>query len=171
MFQELQQIETPPTTPLEVANLVLQTFFQGTIERRKGGVFVSWIGHSGKRIEKRWQCRGQDFYPVWYRHYPGGGTSSTALSQLVRWIQRKPVLPISTWQMWASERCKLLPKDAVDLLLAGGYPQHVDCVLCQQQIEGSLDWWSLDGVTGPCCGWTSGCRQKTVEESSTGGGK
>ena len=142
------------------ANRVLATFFDGRIEQRKGGMYVCWSNSWQGDIAKRWQCRGQDFYPVWHRKYPGGGTSSTALSQLIRWIQGKPVLPISTWQMWASERCKLLPQSAVDELLAGGYPEHVDCVLCGNQIVGGLDWWSLDGVSGPCCGWTSGCRQK-----------
>jgi len=160
MYQELQQIEQLPSTPIEVANLVLQTFFRGSIEKRKGGVYVSWMSYGNKRVEKRWQCRGQDFYPVWHHSYPGGGTSSTALSQLIRWIQCKPVLPISTWRMWASERCKLLPPSAVELLLQGGYPEAAYCVLCHRLIEGSLDWWSLDGVSGPCCGWTSGCRQR-----------
>jgi len=154
---------TTTTTPkLDVANIVLASFFDGRIERRKGGMYVCWTDRYNGDVAKRWQCRGQDFYPVWHHKYPGGGTSSTALSQLIRWVQGKPVLPISTWRMWASERCKLLPIEAVHQLIVGGYPQSVDCVLCKNQIEGGLDWWSLDGVSGPCCGYTSGCRQRVL---------
>jgi hypothetical protein len=145
---------------IEVANSVLSSFFDGRIEKRRGGTYVCWHSHYHGEMTKRWMCRGQDFYPVWHRKYPGGGTSTTALSQLVRWVQSKPVLPISTWRMWASEKCQLLPMPAVDELIDGGYPVHVNCVLCHNQIEGGLDWWSLDKVSGPCCGWTSGCRQK-----------
>lgn len=148
---------------LATANRVLATFFAGHIEKRKGGVYVCWSNKYDGDVSKRWQCRGQDFYPVWHHKYPGGGTSSTALSQLVRWIQGKPVLPISTWHYWSREQCKLLPPSAVDELVAGGYPQHVDCVLCGRLIVGSLDWWSLGKVSGPCCGWTTGCRQKPIK--------
>lgn len=144
---------------LSVANRVLASFFDGRIERRKGGTYVCWSNKHQGDVSKKWMCRGQDFYPVWHHKYPGGGTSSTALSQLIRWIQNKPVLPISTWRMWASERCQLLPSSAVDELLSGGYPERVDCVLCGCVITGGLDWWSLDRVSGPCCGSSSGCRQ------------
>ena len=146
---------------IETANKVLASFFDGWIEKRKGGWYVCWNDrHRGGVIAKRWQCRGNGFYPVWHHSYPGGGTSSTALSQLIRWLSGKPVLPISTWRYWASETCKLLDASAVDELLAGGYPKHADCVLCGNQIQGSLDWWRLDGVSGPCCGSRSGCKQK-----------
>lgn len=147
---------------LEIANRVLASFFDGRIEKRKSGMYVCWSSRQGD-MAMRWQCRNQDFYPVWNRKYPGGGTSSTALSQLIRWVQGKPVLPISTWRMWSSEPCKLLPVSAVDHLLAGGYPEHVECVLCGVQISGHLDWWSLNGTSGPCCGWTTGCRQRIGE--------
>lgn len=144
---------------ITVANEVLATFASCQISQRKNGVFVSFR-YCGKDIVRRWQCRGQDFYPVWHRIYPGGGTSSTALSQLVRWVQDKPVLPLSTWQWWAGDKCKLLKPEAVERLREGGYPVHVPCVLCHKTIQGGLDWWSLDKVSGPCCAWTSGCRQR-----------
>lgn len=142
-----------------VANKVLATFSTSRIERRNNGWFVCWPSHNGE-MSRRWQCRGQDFYPTWSHKYTGGGTACTALSQLIRWMRYQPVLPISTWRYWASEKCKLLPAAAAEELLSGGYPHHVKCVLCHETIEGSMDWWSLNGVSGPCCGWTSGCRQK-----------
>lgn len=145
---------------LDVANRVLATFSPSRIERRKGGWYVCWENKWQGPMAKRWHCRGQDFYPSWHRKWPGGGTASTALSQLIRWLRDQPVLPISSWRYWASETCKLLPVTVADDLLAAGYPEHVPCVLCGETIVGGLDWWSLDGVTGPCCGWTTGCRQK-----------
>lgn len=151
---------------IDCANEVLESFSVAKIVRRQaswsgkgGGWFVEWE-MGGKLYRRRWMTRGQDFYPVWSRIYPGGGTSCTALSQLIRWLRGQPVLPISTWRYWADEQCKLLPLDAVEKLLAGGYPADTPCVLCGEKIAGSLDWWSLDGVSGPCCGWTSGCRQE-----------
>jgi hypothetical protein len=145
---------------IDVANRVLETFAKGSTIERDGSHFVVAWTYCGKPMRKRWMTFGQDFYPVWHRKWTGGGTATTALSQLIRWCQGKPVLPLSSWRYWAGDKCKLLPSSAVDELAASGYPVDVDCVLCHQPIRGHLDWWSLDGVTGPCCGWTSGCQQK-----------
>jgi hypothetical protein len=147
---------------IEVANRVLNYFAEASIERRKNGWYVTWHGCKGT-VTRRWQTRGQDFYPVWYRKWSGGGTATTALSQLIRWCADKPVLPLSTWRHWAGDRVKLLGSEAVDVLLSAGYPERATCVLCKNEINGGLDWWSLNGVTGPCCGWTTGCRQKPAE--------
>lgn len=146
---------------IETANEVLASFAKRSrIERRPNGWYVIWDLSDGRRIEKRWHCRcGQDFYPTWSQKWLGGGTSCTALSQLIRWLRGQPVLPIATWEWWANEKVKLLPMSAVAKLLDAGYPDHANCVLCGERIVGSLDWWHLDGVSGPCCGWTSGCRQ------------
>lgn len=73
------------------------------------------------------------------------------------------MLPISSWRYWASETCQLLPLEAVDGLLAGGYPEFATCVLCGKSPIGRLDWWNLKGVSGPCCAWTTGCRQKPID--------
>lgn len=159
-----QGVAMPGTTatevqPIDVANEVLATFNRSRIERRRGGWYVCWEDSRGDHA-KRWICRGQGFYPMWHYQWPGGGTASTALSQLIRWIGGKPVLPIASWRYWAGDTCKLLPLSAVERLLAGGYPEHTDCVLCGNRITGGLDWWSLDGVTGPCCSCTTGCRQR-----------
>jgi hypothetical protein len=147
-------------TRLDSANCVLDTFSTSRIERRSGGWFVCWKDYRGRAVAKRWQCRGQDFYPVWHRKWPGGGTASTALSQLIRWLRKQPVLPLATWRYWASDKCKLLPITAVDAMQDAGYPEISECVLCGEPLEERLDWWHLDGISGPCCGWTSGCRQK-----------
>jgi hypothetical protein len=144
---------------MDSANSVLSRFTSLSLLRKPGGIYVAWGNRDGRYV-RRWACRGQDFYPVWTRIFPHGGTCSTAVSQLVRWIQDKPVLPLSTWRYWASDTCKLLRPSVVDDLGAAGYPSEAICVLCKQRIDGGLDWWSLKDVSGPCCSWRSGCRQQ-----------
>lgn len=149
---------------MDVANSVLSKFTTIALLRKPGGIYVTWENRNG-RFVRRWACRGQDFYPVWTRIFPHGGTCSTAVSQLIRWIQDRPVLPLSTWRYWASERCKLLEPLVVDELEAAGYPVEAMCVLCNRPIKGGLDWWSLRDVSGPCCSWRSGCRQKVPTDA------
>jgi hypothetical protein len=146
-----------------MANRVLDCFAEGTIvcyvEGR--GVQVSWRRH-GETLYRRWATRGQDFYPIWYRQWGHGGTASTALAQLVRWVQGKPVLPLSTWRYWFGDKCRLARDrgdEGIKALIHAEYPDVARCVLCHEPITGGMDWWSLDGVTGPCCGMRSGCMQ------------
>jgi hypothetical protein len=154
---------------VDVANIVLQSFAPDTSLRidAQGYVVVCW-NHHGVKTERRWMTRGQDFYPIWHRKWGHGGTATTALAQLVRWIKGRPVLPLSTWIYWGGEQCRLMRQQgddngaqAISALRAAGYPETVPCVLCGQTLgSGGLDWWSLDKVTGPCCGMRSGCRQQ-----------
>lgn len=152
---------------IPIANRVLDCFAPGTIISHSPGIgmSVSWEGNNGM-MHRRWQTRGQDFYPTWSNKWGHGGTACTALSQLVRWVQGKPVLPLSTWRHWFGDKC-LLARDRGDEglkhLACGKYPDEAVCVLCKQPIVGGLDWWSLNGVSGPCCGWKNGCRQKLTQ--------
>lgn len=151
---------------VETANRVLATFAKEThIEIHRGGIYVCWSTHRGEKYSRRWMTRGQDFYPVWHRSWGHGGTASTALAQLVRWIRNQPVLPIATWRYWAGDKCRLIRDgDAAGILLAGGYPEHAHCVLCGLRLDGAFDWWSLDKVSGLCCGWNNGCRQNAAKK-------
>lgn len=150
---------------LLVANAVLECFAPGSeiswLPRK--GWCVSWPTGKGI-ITRAWQRQqGQDFYPVWSHKWPHGGTATTALSQLIRWLRDLPVLPLGTWRYWTGDKIALGRDNGakiVDLLLAGNYPEEANCVLCGNEIAGSLDWWSLEDVSGPCCHWGSGCRQK-----------
>jgi activating signal cointegrator 1 len=154
---------------IDGANRVLASFAVETrIERRRGGWYVVWTRNDRPTIARRWSTRGQGFYPPWSQLWGHGGTACTALSQLIRWLRGQPVLPISTWRYWASDRVQLLPLAAVEDLQSAGYPEHASCVLCGHKSTGSFDWWSLDGVSGPCCHWTSGCRQGTGSRRETG---
>lgn len=162
---------------VDVANRVLLAFAPGTSIRldAHGYVIVCWTCHGGEKFERRWMTRGQDFYPVWYRHWGHGGTATTALAQLVRWIKGRPVLPLSAWRYWGSDGVALLRQQgdngaaAIEALQAAGYPDAVPCVLCRVALGSSgFDWWSLNGVSGPCCGMRSGCRQTGKREVDRG---
>lgn len=151
------------TERLPAANRCLRSFAPTTeLAIDRGYVIVRFpltIRGQRQTVSRRWMTRGQDFYPTWKNIWPHGGTATTALAQLVRWIKELPVLPITSWEYWASDQVKLLSRDAADQLKRDGYPVTAKCVLCDQEVK-SLDWWSLDGVSGPCCGWTTGCRQR-----------
>lgn len=150
----------PDSRIIEVANRVLATFAGDTrIEDAPGGLRVCWTS-GGKHYRRRWMCRNQAFYPVWSRLWPRGGTATVALSQLVRWVGGKPVLPLSSWRHWASEKVSLLPAATTDTLWLAGYPEFAFCVLCRERIVGGLDWWHTAAMSGPCCSFTSGCRQE-----------
>jgi hypothetical protein len=145
------------------ANMALSFFAPDTvILSEKRPITISWtVGRNV--IFRRWQARsGQDFYPVWSHRWPHGGTACIALSQLVRWIQGRPVLPLSSWRHWAGPKCELARahgNQLIERLVHAEYPEHAQCVLCGAVLNG-LDWWNLHGVSGPCCSWTTGCRQR-----------
>lgn len=154
---------------IKTANAVLRSFALDTKLRLcpTGYVLVEWSDSRGA-FSRRWMTRGQDWYPVWHHKWGQGGTATIALSQLVRWVQGKPVMGISTWRHWAHPNCNLLRRagdggqQTIERLLAGGYPSEVPCVLCGDTAHIG-DWWSLNKVSGPCCSMRAGCRQsKTV---------
>ena len=150
-------------TRIETSNAVLRLMQPDTsIERRKGGWYVCWTRYCKTPQSRRWVTRGNDFYPLWHHKWGRGGTVTTALSQLVRWCGEKPVLPLPTWRYWMSPTVRLgddSGDEIVRILTDGGYPEATPCVLCGLPITGRLDWWSLDGISGPSCRWTEGCRQ------------
>jgi len=134
------------------ANSVLPTFtFRGVVLEldSTGHVVVCWTSaHKPALVRKRWVTRGSDFHPTW--RYPWGGTQSTAIAQLVRWVQGKPTLPLGSWEYWASDTVKLCGPETLEALRAINWPAKPICVLCGNECAG-LDWWNLDGVSGPCC--------------------
>ncbi len=160
---------------LDPANAALAGFAKDTMIDVDGGRVFVRFSHRGKSVRKQWMTRGQDFYPVWHRSWAHGGTATTALAQLVRWIQGRPVLPMRSWQHWMSETV-LLGRERGPQILASlrnaGYPESAPCVLCGRDVaSSSFDWWSLDGVSGPCCHYNdeAGCRQKAPADLKTVG--
>lgn len=171
---------TTTTDRLGTANAALALFTRGiSLYRDRGRVGVEFPNHGKDRDKnpvhrKIWTAQnGSTFYPKWYRHFCHGGTVTTALATLVRWVRLQPVYPIGAWRYWVSEtvgmgRCGGNDADRgpeiISTLLAGGYPEVAECVLCEAKIA-RYDWWSLDGVSGPCCHWNveGGCRQTGVK--------
>ena len=145
---------------LIAANRVLKEFAHETqlSKSPSGHVLVHWSWGRGV-ISRRWMCKNQDWYPVWQNKWPYGGTSTLALSQLVRWVQDKAVVPISSWIYWkkiglfrhSNEEC-------IKILLDNGYPEAVSCVLCGANLTSAIDWWSLGKVKGPCCPMNKDCK-------------
>lgn len=153
---------------LEVANAALAIFAGDTsIFLRGKRVCIRWKTYRGEILERQWVVRGgQSFYPTWSHTWGHGGTCCTALSQLVRWIQGRPVLPMSSWRYWCSPTVYLARQRGDELIATladAGYPVEAHCVLCGNVIQGGLDWWNFKNVSGPCCGWTTGCRQQPLK--------
>ncbi len=156
-------------THLNAANKVLEIIAPTTrIVRKKYGWCVEWTGYYGVAFSMRWQLKkGSSDYPVWYHHWGHGGTCVQALSQLVRWLQCKPVLPLHVWRWWTGPGIAMgmdRGPEIVSILREAGYPEQVNCVLCDQPISGGLDWWNVEKVSGPCCDYMEGCRQSGKSE-------
>lgn len=140
-------------TKLEIANTVLKSFAPDAEI-----TFVPRVGykvsHSGKKA-KRWVTIGGSFYPTcrWNR----GGTATIALTQLIRWLQNRPVLPLTSWKYWCNQ--KLVEPEILEILKEAGYPETAKCCLCDEELVKGLDWWNLGKVQGCCCTMFSGCRQ------------
>lgn len=139
------------------ANAALAVFQPGVrLEFVGRRAFVCWTSSYSGPQRKMWATRGQDFYPVWHRRRGDwGGTASRAMSQLVRWCQGKPVLPLGCFEHWCGPDIMLAGDrgpELVGILRAAGYPPSVACVCCGLPPVGGLDWWSHGGTSGPCCG-------------------
>lgn len=152
---------------MAVAQEVLGLFASGTrLEWRPGrGMFVVWRRWGlDDEVARRWQTSGgQEFYPVWKRQWHHGGTCSTALSQLIRWVQGRPVMPLSSWRWWTGPQVRLGREQGpkiLELLRAGGYPETAVCVKCGKAITERLDWGNRGRVAGPICGNMTGCRHR-----------
>lgn len=155
---------------IEAANAVLAIIAERTqIERRCSGWYVTWSRSNGDTLSRRWSVCDGSHYPPWYRHWGHGGTCTQALHQLIRWCQERPVLPLATWHYWCGQQVYLARDrgaEACSLLSDAGWPHNVPCVLCGVDLAGSIDWWGLGGVSGPCCKW-GGCRQRPTESEAT----
>ena len=150
----MKPLSTEIQSRLDTVNKALALIAPGTIVLQgESGWKVEWADWKGRLMRYRWQAHG--FYPVWERKWGHGGTCCMALTTLMRWLQDRPVFGLSTWEYWLSPTIKLAHGNPalLQLLKDGGYPQKQMCVRCGQEIEKSagLDWWSLNGKSGPAC--------------------
>lgn len=139
---------------LEVANKACGFFIPDTtLHLDKGRVFVSWTSGRGKIYQRMWQSRNGSFYPTWSSKWGHGGTSMTALAQLVFFARDLNCLPISTWEYWCSPTVLLCPKEEnknglLACLRGGGYPLVATCIFCGKSPIGRFDWYSGKGYHG-----------------------
>ena len=151
---------------LRQANEILNCYAPHvTLERRKGRLWLQYRSPHGGR----WECAKAAVLNSSgcslgcnYGALSMGGTCAQATAQLVRWLRNDTRLPLDTWRYWNSPTVALGREHGprmLDLLQASDYddPRKTACVLCGNPRIG--DWWSLDGVVGPCCDYRSGCRQ------------
>jgi len=87
-----------------------------------------------------------------------------AVGQLARWIRGQSRVPLSAWLYWASDKIRLAGTQGVFMLQGIMYSSYSDgnftkCVLCGADKCG--DWWSRDGLTGPCCTYNK-CKNRSV---------
>jgi hypothetical protein len=137
------------------ANSILNTFVPGVVlYQGERELWMSW-GRVGPRFRTfPARLRGEGDIPQYgYRQRPCGGTGMQALAQIIRYVRDLPRLPMDTWEYWVSSTVQLGSIDTLTLLRAAGYdhPSKTRCVLCKGPYKRGIDWWSKDGVTGPCC--------------------
>ncbi len=137
---------------IEVANRVLKTFHQPI----GAEFFVSEAGRlhfrtkHGSMVVKIAKHSGA--LSGYYGTLGLGGTWALAVGQLARWLRGQSREPMRRWRYWASDRMLLCTNETVEILEASSYndPKKTCCVLCGND-SASGDWWSLDGLVGPCC--------------------
>lgn len=109
------------------------------------------------------RLRGDGSWPAFgYRQRPCGGTGIQALAQVIRYVRNLPRLPVITWQYWTSDKVKIGNAQTLEIIKSSDYgdPTKTCCILCGcTDFKNGLDWWSLDGKTGPCCMFEA-CEEK-----------
>lgn len=148
----------------KVANQALALFADRISILEDGRVrFQTYPYTDADFIVRRWVgiSKGSHF-PKWHRKLCYGGTVTTALHQLVRFVHGKPVGGLNSWVYWCSETIRLAGDRGVELveMLKPHWPES-RCVLCGMSLEGQgTDWWADKQRVGPCCTMRSGCRQQ-----------
>jgi hypothetical protein len=138
---------------IKTANRVVQTLGKGFLfsYQPKSGLYFEWISptHTDQLIRKRWTA--SSFYPSFHKQLGCGSTSLNAITQLARYCQSKPHLPLSAWSHWAGDnvmlwRDKEVGQKMIGILKASSYNDPQPCVLCGELIKGKWEWGlSLNG--------------------------
>jgi hypothetical protein len=148
---------------LRVANEVVATFVPGVsfyevLRAKPRGLRMTWPNNPSlptKYYDFPAILRQDGSWPKYgYNQRPCGGTGYQAIAQLIRYIRNLSRFPLCTWEYWASDTVKLCSDATLQLLRASDYSdsRYTACVLCGTvEYKLGLDWWSLDGVTGPSC--------------------
>jgi hypothetical protein len=160
---------------LAVANTVLRTLgnFELSWQLRRG-FCITWQNYKGETHSKRWACDRGSFYPQVNTGQMGiGGTHTTAISQLVRYCQGRPCLPLNSWRYWGGKSVMLWrdlrDRDtALSALENSDYPKTPVCVFCGGDLAGQQwDWYSLrTGVEGCGC-WGRKCQDDQPDNATS----
>lgn len=139
-----------------IANKVLDVITPGIMLYQSRELRMCWdVRKQPPKYDFPARLRTDGNWPAFgYRQRPTGGTGMQALAQLIRYVRDLPRFPLSTWEYWSGESVKLGNSTVVELLASAGYEDDLKtcCVLCgDPKFARGLDWWSLDGVIGPCC--------------------
>lgn len=143
---------------LVTANHVLESFQPAIrLYMRVGHLRMYWDVRDGNpRYDYPAHLRGDGLWPRYGYHTPPccGGTGLQSLVQLIRYVRNLTRFPILTWEYWSSGPVQLCGQNTVELLRQSDYgdPKKTCCILCgSAEFKGGIDWWSLNGKTGPCC--------------------
>lgn len=158
---------------LAMANMILDTFSRDTfLYEGQHGLRMRWGSMPGDPLTPRHDftaaLRTDGSWPRYgYRQRPFGGTGMQALGQLIRYVRDLPRFPVCTWEYWCSDTVKLGNARTLELVRASDYGNAAKtcCVLCgTADYARGLDWWSLDGKTGPACRY--GCCTTLMERAA-----
>lgn len=132
---------------LAEANAVLALFAPYTrLEQRRGGIWL--VTRYGAA---RMSLRPQGTWPQANTGRLGlGGTDTTSIVQLVRWLRGQTRRPVAFWRARYGD-------EVADALEGMNYadPAATRCVLCGAAGREVWDWWARPGDErlGPCCGF------------------
>jgi hypothetical protein len=121
----IKQLTERQQQKLTAANQVLEIFAQGTvISQGDRGWVVSWTNYRGIKVVRKFSAFKYSDFPVWHHKWGHGSTYCKALTALVRWLQCRPLEPMSQWQFWTGESVRLGGNrrgEIVDILRSAGY--------------------------------------------------
>lgn len=146
---------------LKLANDVLDTLYGDFQIHYDKGVRITWSDYRGNPYSKRWSAE-RNFYPPF--DLPTGGTVTVAICQLIRYVQNRNVLPLTTWEYWAGLKIWKVPEmrdKGLALLRDSDYPKYPICVFCGVDLRHKAwDWYSQKGskLEGCGCYGGTGCR-------------
>lgn len=122
-----------------------------------------WYINDEDKYNRRvmWRLRSSDKrWPVGRKATQiSGGTVVQTLVQLSLWLKGMPHYPLRCVRHWFTYEGKLEIgyEEFIRSLELSSYGKNTKCVLCGGDYP--TDWWSLDGVIGPCCRFGE-CRNK-----------
>ena len=142
---------------LAIANKVLKTLDPlWELKWIEGhGLYFCFHDHSGTPRQKRFSSDDSTLSLCF--KLICGGTASRFISLMGRWVQGKPVLPLTVIRQWAAAPYLLWKQpsrrdEALQLLEESDYPKKATCVFCNHELSSTpWDWFCFGKFNGPGC--------------------